>query len=144
MQNPVKILIPILLLWLTACTTIAPFSQHAYIQTTSLKVDALLLIEKANSQYNLHTTEAELLHRNLQKMLEFERNRPNNTVTLQMWELLLNPNGNLLGGFIENWKNGNTFTPYFINEKKIQIGKAFDDIAQLESKKIKPKNSNAP
>jgi len=47
----------------------------------------------------------------------------------------------LLGGFLKSWeeKKGKPkgFSKGFIDEKKEQIGKAFDQIIELESAKVK-------
>ncbi len=133
------------LLFFTSCNpVISQFSQHAYKETTSLKVDALLLMDKATENYEKHREEADLLHRNLMKLMEYERNRPLNQVTRDMWEILTDPEGNLLGSFLKRWENQGPQNAAYIVQKKKQVGNAFDQIAQLESKKTKPEDLTAP
>ena len=120
------------------CATISQFDQYAYVQTTSLKVDALQTMDLAVENFEDHTAEVLTLKANLQKIYEYEKNRPNNAITLEMWEKMLKEDGNLIGGFLAKWEKQGTQNPFFINEAKKIIGPAFDQIAQLESKKIKP------
>ena len=72
------------------------------------------------------------------KIYEYEKNRPKNEITVKMWEKLMNENGHLLGGFLLKWEQQGKQSEVFITESKKIIGPAFDQIAQLESKKIKP------
>ncbi|WP_167618520.1 hypothetical protein [Maribellus sediminis] len=120
------------------CATISQFDQYAYVQTTSLKVDALQTMDLAVEAYDDHTDEVLKLKADLQKIYEYEKNRPNNAITLEMWEKMLKEDGNLIGGFLARWEEKGTQSKVFINEAKKIIGPAFDQIAQLESKKIKP------
>jgi hypothetical protein len=133
------------LLFFTSCSpVISQFSQHAYKETTSPKVDALLLMDKATENYEKHREEADLLHRNLMKLMEYERNRPLNEVTRDMWEILVDPEGNLLRSFLQRWEKQGPQNAAYIVQKKKQVGNAFDQIAQLESKKLKPEDLTAP
>lgn len=120
------------------CASISQFDQYAYVQTTSLKVDALQVMDLAVDDYSVHKDEITELKANLQKIYEYEKNRPKNEITVKMWEKLLNEDGHLIGGFLAKWENQGKQSPVFIAEAKKIIGPAFDQIAQLESKKIKP------
>ena len=120
------------------CATISQFDQYAYVQTTSLKVDALGLMDLAIDDYSEHADEVAELKANLQKIYEYEKNRPKNEITVKMWEKLLDRDGHLIGGFLAKWENQGKQSQVFIIEAKKIIGPAFDQIAQLESKKIKP------
>lgn len=126
-----------LLITLISCSTISLFDHHAYLQTTSIKVDALNLMDLATEDYSLHENTIKALQTDLQKIYEYEKNRPKNEITIQLWDKLLDKNGHLLGGFIERWKNENKLNEFYIVEAKKIIDKAFDQIAGLESKKIK-------
>jgi hypothetical protein len=120
------------------CATISQFDQHAYIQTTSLKVDALHVMGLATNDYTAHVQDVETFELNLQKLYEYEKNRPKNDITIEMWDKLMNPEGHLLGGFIKRWKEENKLGSIYVQEAQLLVGKAFDQIAGLESKKIKP------
>ena len=129
----------VLVTW-AACATISSFDQYAYTRTTSLKVDALNTLSLATGEYATNEKAVQELQTNLQKAYEYEKNRPKNEITLSMWDLLLNPEGHLLGGFIKRWQNEKKLNAVFIQEEKKLIGEAFDQIAGLESHKIKKPN----
>ncbi len=120
------------------CATISQFDQYAYVQTTSLKVDALQVMDLAVDDFSAHADQVTELKANLQKIYEYEKNRPKNEITVKMWEKLLNEDGHLIGGFLAKWEDQGKQSQVFIIEAKKIIGPAFDQIAQLESKKIKP------
>lgn len=124
---------------LAGCVTTARFDQHVYIQTTSIKVDALNVMDQAIEDYSYHQNEVKQVIADLEKTYEYERNRKNNEITIKLWGKLKDTSGHLLGGFIKRWKDEKKLRPVFIQESKKQVGEAFDIIAQLESKKIKPK-----
>jgi hypothetical protein len=126
----------IALLAFAQCAVISPFSQHAYIQTTSLKVDALNVMGMAGEPYSAHEAEVAALNTNLQKLYEYEKNRPKNAISVAMWEKLLDEKA-LLGGFLNRWKEEGTLGKHYIEEEKKLVAEAFDKIAGLESKKIK-------
>src|SRR5690606_8183493 len=113
----------------------------AYVQTTGAKVDALNVMALATEPYAQHTGDVHQLNTQLDKIYEYERNRPGNSITQQLWGKLRDTSGHLLGGFLRRWKSEGTLRPVFIQEAKQQVGEAFDIIAQLESKKIKPKQA---
>jgi hypothetical protein len=102
---------------LSSCATISLFDQYAYTQTTSLKVDALSLMDKATESYASHESEVEAVRLKMEKAYEYE---------------------NLYGGFIKRWKTESTLNAEFVKQAKGQISEAFDIIAELESQKIKP------
>ena len=54
-----------------------------------------------------------------------------------MWDTHLDKNGHLLGGFIVRWQKEQKLNETYIIEAKKLVDKAFDQIAGLESKKIK-------
>jgi hypothetical protein len=133
----------VLLLFLfsfAACASISPFDQYAYTQTTSLKVDALNIMSLATKEYSASEKTVQELQTNLQKVYEYEKNRPKNEITLQLWDKLLDANGHLLGGFIMRWQNESKLNAVFVQEEKKIVAEAFDQIAGLESHKIKTSN----
>lgn len=124
---------------LTACgPTISEFSARAYEQTTSLKVESLTLMEKATEPYADHASAVESLRTELRKAREFAEGRPNNQISARQWQILIDPDRDLLGGFLRDWKTQSSFSEAFVTEKKKQIAKAFDTIIELESGKRAP------
>jgi hypothetical protein len=82
---------------LCSCATISPFSQTAYEQRTSLKLDSLDLMDHAVKSYDSHHAEAEALMVRVEKAYEFAHGHPKNVVTVKQWEILEDPTGHLLG-----------------------------------------------
>jgi len=126
---------------LASCVAISHYDQYAYTQTTSLKVDALNVMDLATEDYSAHQQEVKQATTNLDKIYEYERNRKNNDITIQLWNNLKDTSGHLFIGFIRRWKGEGKLRPAFIQESKKQVGEAFDIIAQLESKKITSKQA---
>ena len=127
----------IVLLGYSGCVTISPFDQYAYAQTTSIKVDALNLMDLANDDFSKHQSGVMEFQTKLRKVYEYEKNRPKNEISVKLWDILIDTSGNLLGGFLSRWKKENKLNVTFINNEKDLVGKAFDQISGLESKKIK-------
>jgi hypothetical protein len=128
----------VFILTYTSCVSISSFDQYAYAQTTSIKVDALNIMDLAIEDFNMHQADVNEFSTKLQKVYEYEKNRPKNEITIKLWDKLLDPNGHLLGGFLSRWEKEKKLGDTFITEEKKLVDKAFDQIAGLESKKIKP------
>ena len=124
------------LLVFAACSYTAPYSQFAYEQTISLKVEALQLMDKATEPYASHAADVRNLETNLEKAYEYAKGRPKNEISAKQWQILIDPDRNLLGGFLKRWKTKSTLSPTFINEAKGLVSDAFDTISGLESGKI--------
>jgi hypothetical protein len=122
---------------IASCTTISLFDQQAYSMTTSLKVDALNLMDSAISSCQLHQAQVQQLTTALAKTFEYEKHRPQNGITVTMWAMLTDTSGHLLGGFIKRWQRQDTLDEAFIRDAKSLVAASFDQIAQLESGKIK-------
>ena len=123
---------------LAACSFIAHYDQVAYEHATSAKVDTLALMDKATSSFTEHGKEVEALMLELAKAYEYDRGRQLNKITVAQWDVLRDPNRNLVGGFLKMWKAKGSLSVTFIAEKKKQVGDAFDQIIQLESGKPRP------
>jgi len=128
-------------LFMAACRTISTYDQAAYEHATSAKVDALTLMDKATDSYSSHAKEIEALNLSLQKAYEYDKGRPLNQITMALWDKLLDPNRDLLGGFLREWKSDGPLLPKYVKNKKKQIGEGFDVIVGLESGKIKPSDA---
>lgn len=121
------------------CRNLQPaFSEQAYRQTVSLKVESLELMEHASEEFSQHEANVHRLQTELRKAYEYAAGRPNNSTTASQWEILISPDRNLLGGFLQRWKQQGNLSLVFINENKRIIADAFDTIIELESGKRKP------
>ncbi|OYW29629.1 MAG: hypothetical protein B7Z47_04580 [Chthoniobacter sp. 12-60-6] len=126
------------LLVLASCSTIAMYDKEAYKNATELKVDARNLMELASQPYSAHEKEAKDFQSKLDKAYEYDNGRIKNTITVKQWDILRDPKRDLLGGFLAEWKEEGALRPRYIQNKQVQIGRAFDTIIQLESGKLKP------
>ena len=127
-----------LTLVVAGCSLIAHYDQVAYEHATSAKVDTLALMDRATGSYDSHQKEIEALVVELDKAYEYDRGRSLNKITVAQWDILRDPNRNLVGGFLKMWKAKGSLSAVFVAEKKKQIGDAFDQIILLESGKNKP------
>jgi len=118
--------------------TISTFSPIAYEQATSLKVDALGLMDRATEPYADHRADTESLTVRLAKAYEFAKGRPDNDISTEQWRILIDPGRNLLGGFLARWKKESRLSTSFVGEAKGLVSDAFDTIIGLEGGKLKP------
>ncbi len=125
------------------CYTISTFDQYAYQQTTSLKVDALALMDLAVDSASTHFAEINDITTRIDKAYEYEKLRPKNEISAGMWDILKNPDRNLLGGFLKRWQERQLLNAAYIEDKKEQIARAFDIIAGLESSKLKAEEAQS-
>ncbi len=126
---------------LAACgPTISRFNATAYEQATSLKVESVALMQSATEPYEDHAADIHALKEKLEKAHEYAKGRPNNEISATQWEILIDPEEDLLGGFLERWEDESSLNEVFVQEKTKQVRNAFDKIIKLESGKIKPKD----
>lgn len=118
-------------------TRTAVFDQYSYQRTTELKVETSKLMDKATTPYSKNLAEVEALFLNIEKLAEYEKNKPDNQITFAMWKILTDQEKNLLGGFFKRWKEKETLTPVFLEESKKQVLEALDLLIQYEIKKDK-------
>ena len=135
-------IIPVFILFLQSCAPTASFSEPAYRQAVQLKVDALELMDKATDGYSNHKSEVDSFKHKLNFAYEYAKGRRNNEITVKQWEIMINPDRNLIGGFLRIWKEDLLLSPVFVKEAKDVIEDAFDTIIGLESGKIKSSNIN--
>ncbi|RYX85130.1 hypothetical protein EON73_03030 [bacterium] len=126
------------LLFISCSPKISLFDQYAYTQVTSIKVDALTVMSDAVDSFALHKNEVRAVDISIRKMIEYGRHRLNDTSTIRQWEKLNDPKQHLYGGFINRWKQKNKLDSAFVTDQQYIIARAFDQIAELESGKIKP------
>lgn len=125
-------------MFLPACSTISKFDQYSYAQSTSIKVDALNIMNQATEQYDLHVADVTKVNTEIDKIFEYEKNRPKNKISDKMWGVIKDTSGHLFGGFVKRWRKEGKLDSVFIQEARTLVGESFDQIAQLESGKIKP------
>lgn len=122
---------------LTACEALktAPYDQYSYQKTIEIKVDASRLMDKAVTPYETQLEDIEALFLEVEKIMEYEKNKPNNEITYAMWQILSDKEKNLLAGFFKRWKEQGSFSDTFLTESKAQVMEAMDILLQYEGRK---------
>jgi hypothetical protein len=146
-QKTVSWLAPIVFTFLSACTTISTYDQYAYANAVGLKVDTLDLVSTATESYDSRAKEISDLTVRLNKAYEYDRGRPLNQKSVQLWEYLLftkpdDPDSGVYQRFIQLWKTQGRLSAVAVDLKKKTIARDFDRIIGLESGKIKPGELN--
>jgi hypothetical protein len=121
-----------------SCTSISVYSPEAYKQAVELKVESVNMMSFATMPYSDFQDDIDLLKTELNKAYEYSKGRPQNEISTRQWEILINPEGNLLGGFLNRWEDEGTLSEMFVTEMQILVSDAFDTIIGLESGKIDP------
>lgn len=129
---------------LSSCQSLktAIFDQYSYQQAISIKVESLNLMDDGTQPYDVFEVEVEDMLLELQKMVEYEKNKPDNEVSYAMWKVLANKDKNLLAGFFKRWKDDGQLSEGFTNEAKLQISEALDLIIKYEAQKNKTNETN--
>lgn len=128
-----------LFLLITSCAPpVSQYSDSAYRQAVELKVISLDLIEHATQPYGAYEGEVRALRLELRKAYEFSKGRPDNEFSTAQWEIMIDPERNMLGGFLQRWEERGSMPEVFVSEASQNIAAGFDTIIGLESGKIKP------
>jgi len=123
----------------TSCEALktAAYDQYSYQKSVEIKVEASNLIDKAITSYSENIDAIEDLNLEIQKIVEYEKNKPNNEITYAMWQLLNDEEKNMLSGFLKHWQEKDKLSQIFVTEAKGQIMEAMDLLIQYEGKKDK-------
>ena len=120
----------------------AVYDQYSYQQAISLKVESDALIDKATNVFSDHEEAVTTLRLELKKLVEYEKNKPNNSISYAMLQLMANEDRSLLAGFLKRWRDEEQLSQTFTTEAKAQIMEAFDLIIKYEADKNKTNSSN--
>ncbi|MEM6963440.1 MAG: hypothetical protein AAF573_01660 [Bacteroidota bacterium] len=108
-------------------------------QNDIIKTDAIALMKRAGKSYSSMEGEVNDLKSRIDTLIQHEQDRGEaNSKTVKMWELMMNPNEKLLGGFLNRWENEGKLNGPFIKEIAKQVSTNFDKIIKYEKKKKKP------
>ncbi len=95
-------------------------------------------MENADQPFDEFRDEVTSLRFELRKAYEFSKGRPHNEYSIRQWEIMVDPERNMLAGFLKRWEETGRMSPVFIEEAMINIAAGFDTIIGLESGKIRP------
>jgi hypothetical protein len=133
-----RALIPAVLL-VASCATIAPFNQRAYEQATSVKAQALMVIDGATEPFADHKAEVRDLRLAVERAYEYAKGRPKNELSTQQWEIIRDPKRKSLGGLLRRWEEKGVLPAELVADQKAEIAKHFDEVIGLEVGKVTPK-----
>lgn len=121
-------------LLLTSCASVPDYDQIAYDRGTQLKVDAIQVMSMAVEPARIHAKEISNLKLKMEYAYEYEKGKGDtNVFTIKQYELMMNPEGALLYGFLDRWQNSETgFSRYFITEASTLVEQGFDEIIRME------------
>ena len=139
MKNIKTTILVLFLLSLVSCTSTktALFDKYSYQKTTELKVETSNLIDKATTSYSANKIQIDKLLLDVEKLVEYEKNKPNNEITFAIWTILNDKEKNLLAGFFKRWEEKDKLSDTLSQEAKKQVIEAFDLLIQYEVKKDK-------
>lgn len=130
------IFIFVLFICLAACAPlIGPYSPTAYKNATSLKAETLALMKKATEPYPRYEQKVDSLMVGINGAYEYVHGIPSDDLSAGQWEILKDPDGDLLGKFFLRWKSRSTLSRSYIDEFSKIISDAFDEIICLEANK---------
>ena len=115
--------------------SIAVLNQQAYENATTLKAEALALMDLATEkQFAEHEDEVRRLMTEISAAYEYANGIPKNSLSAQQWESLRG--SNLLGGFFSLWKSEGKLLSGDVEANRKNVEDAFDEIITLEKGKI--------
>jgi hypothetical protein len=121
---------------LPACAPVqAPFNPVAQSNAAGLKAQTLALLDTAGDPYDSHVAEVDALTARIDAAASLAAASPANGLAARQWAVLRDPARGLYGGTLQLWRTQGTLSPAFRDQKKIQIGRAFDYILCLEANK---------
>lgn len=119
-----------------ACAPVAPPpNPAAQVTAASLKAQTLSLLDVAGDPYANHAAEVDALTARIDAAANAAAADPLNTFSARQWSVLRDPDRALYGGAMALWRSQGALNPAFRDQKKIQIGRAFDYILCLEANK---------
>lgn len=118
---------------------IGDYSLEAYKNATMLKAETAALVDKSSQPFASVVKDVDAHTTKLNAAYEYSAGLPNNQLSSQQWKILIDPNGGLYGEFLNNWRTNRTTKPFYREEKKKQLNRAFDEIICLEANKQESK-----
>ena len=114
----------------------APYDAIAHERAKTIKTAAEELIGMATEDYSTHEPRVGEFQTMVDRQIELEVGRgEKNQKTVSMWNLLMNPNEKLMGGFLKRWKEQGKLSQTFVDEIRPLVARNIDKILNLESKK---------
>jgi len=107
-------------------------------QNQIIKTNVLGLMKRGGKSFSSVSSDVMGLKSQISDLISYEQDKgATNLKTVKMWETMMDPNQNLLGGFLNRWENDGKLNGPFIKEAAKVVSKNFDKIINLEKKKKK-------
>ena len=132
------LLVPFLLLWVGCVHLIANYDPITYKGLTDLKAETMLFLENmdAGKPYAEQTQRFEDLQLKIEKVYEYEKGKKlNNDTIAQLSEIRT-----MIQEITTRYKEQDTLSSFYLEEKKKQLETAFDLAIATESSKSKGNN----
>ncbi|PHS08814.1 MAG: hypothetical protein COA88_06190 [Kordia sp.] len=128
---------------ITSCGSIkiAIYDQYSYQQEVSLKIETKALLEHATEEYAIYKDQITHVLLEMEKMEEYEKNKPDNAISYQMWHLMTDADRNSVAGLFKRWKEKGQLPVVFTQEASVQVMGAFDALIKYEVSKDKEKEN---
>lgn len=107
-------------------------------QNEIIKASVISLMKRGGKNFSSVSGDVMGLKTQINDLISYEQDKgPSNLKTVKMWETMMDPNQNLLGGFLNRWENEGKLNGPFIKEAAGVVSKNMDKIINLEKKKKK-------
>jgi len=128
---------------ITSCGSIktAIYDQYSYQQEVSLKIETKALLNHATEDYAVYQDQITHVLLEMEKMEEYEKNKPDNAISYQMWHLMTDADKNSVAGLFKRWKEKEHLSAVFTQEASLQVMEAFDALIKYEVSKDKEKEN---
>jgi len=136
-QSVRKLLLLLPLVAFLGCPPVPLYNQQAYDKAVSLKVDALNLMDMATTPYDSCQAQIQAIKTEYSKAYEYSKGLPDNEESIKQYEVIGDPNGGSLMGFIERWKSQGKLGKTFVDNVKGVFSDQMDQIIGLEGGKKK-------
>ncbi|MCL5266866.1 MAG: hypothetical protein M1469_02035 [Bacteroidetes bacterium] len=113
----------------------AVFNQRAYEQSVSLKVDALLLMDKATGPFEWSKPDVDAIKLEFAKAYEYAKGLPHNEETVAQYNIMMDTTKASFFGFLTRWESEGKLGAAFVTNSKAVVSDQFDRIMALESGK---------
>ncbi len=117
-----------------SCTPSMFFDATAYEAAQALKTQALNVMGLAVNPFSDHQAAVEGLTDKIDSHIDYEMNRgEKNGKLVDMWNVMMSPSNNLLGGFLQRWETRGQLSQNFVDEAKSIVSSNFDKILNVEN-----------
>ncbi|MDI9309236.1 MAG: hypothetical protein QM535_03380 [Limnohabitans sp.] len=121
----------------TGCSALKTpsFDNYSFTKTLELKNQVSILIDLSTDSYETQEPKVKVFLEEINKLVEYEKNRKHNEITVAMWELLTQKDKQSITRYFIFWEKHKTVSPHFAKISKQQIEIMFDLLLEYELKK---------